>query len=688
MPGQRRWAMMDRGRTITPGEAVMRGRGRAEGMAACLLGLGLAVLQAATAAASCPDWRPPEVPTVEEARTSGLCKGTPFEARVEALKRADPEADANAQAARGSFRLMRFGPHDECLPPYPPAFAATCTLTPRTTPTDQEKHYLDTFTLPDIRNDGTEVHCSTVYGALIADYVGRFNRTIIEHPRYPNKDLCRIVAFKDWNTFWNERDRGPRLSEQPKHAEARPAFGSLPAAARFGDVEAVRLLARGARLDEQDDWHVTALEWAVIRGYDEVLELLLSLPADQGQGQEFCAALEHAIAYRRSPMANALVPLCAKQSGASAANHRNRLINHVAGRGDLSLLKAMVAVGFSIDAAPPAGFKETASEIEAAGPYRPLDAFDHLSAAPAAPLHAAAANGHIEIAEFLLKMGARLDRRIGPWQMTPIYAAIGGVDSLKVGYLLRHGAPQPRMVEFLLRHGATLDPGGGLHPESLSTAIHFAVERGNAEVIRLLTKHGVDLNELARNGEPPTFRAISLLVAREKDALGTLLRHGADPDAKSEEPVLGSVTARYYRYSQKALGMVLAPGRTATMHAVAMAPITCGRKWTLLGGVPAKLDPRAPTTDCRHEGLADIELLLAHGAEVGAKDSNGLTALHYAARTDYGLELAELLISRGADVNARDGAGRTPLDHASELGLKRMPPFLIRHGGKASRNLR
>jgi ankyrin repeat protein len=63
-----------------------------------------------------------------------------------------------------------------------------------------------------------------------------------------------------------------------------------------------------------------------------------------------------------------------------------------------------------------------------------------------------------------------------------------------------------------------------------------------------------------------------------------------------------------------------------------------------------------------------------------------LTALHYAARTDYGVEVAELLLSKGADVNARDSARRTPLDHALELSLERMPPLLLRHGAKSGRS--
>ncbi len=123
-------------------------------------------------------------------------------------------------------------------------------------------------------------------------------------------------------------------------------------------------------------------------------------------------------------MLDALIPLCARQPWPGAANDRNRLINHVAGRGDIALLKALVAAGFSIDAGPPAGFQERDPyEESGAGPYRPLDPFNSASRKATATtlLHAAAAKGDIGAAEFLLKLGAGINRAGGPWEVTPIY---------------------------------------------------------------------------------------------------------------------------------------------------------------------------------------------------------------------------------------------------------------------------
>src|SRR5262249_47760522 len=96
--------------------------------------------------------------------------------------------------------------------------------------------------------------------------------------------------------------------------------------------------------------------------------------------------------------------------------------------------------------------------------------------------------------------------------------------------------------------------------------------------------------------------------------------------------------------------------------------------------VPQRLLPGQE--DWAHRGVEPVRALLAKGADVGAADPEGLTALHHAARSDYNVDIAQILLDHGADINARDAAGKTPLDHALAAKLERMPEVLVAAGAR------
>ena len=85
-------------------------------------------------------------------------------------------------------------------------------------------------------------------------------------------------------------------------------------------------------------------------------------------------------------------------------------------------------------------------------------------------------------------------------------------------------------------------------------------------------------------------------------------------------------------------------------------------------------------------GLDRVRTLLRENPEcVNVRDDEGRTPLHYPYKdTQHGEEIIELLIAHGADINAKDNAGRTPADQMLQNGRRDLAEVLRRHGGDSA----
>ena len=77
------------------------------------------------------------------------------------------------------------------------------------------------------------------------------------------------------------------------------------------------------------------------------------------------------------------------------------------------------------------------------------------------------------------------------------------------------------------------------------------------------------------------------------------------------------------------------------------------------------------------------KFLISQGANVNAKQENGMSSLFYAMGNG-SVAVAELLISHGADVNARLDDGCTPLHIAAEKGQDVIARSLISKGANVN----
>lgn len=66
---------------------------------------------------------------------------------------------------------------------------------------------------------------------------------------------------------------------------------------------------------------------------------------------------------------------------------------------------------------------------------------------------------------------------------------------------------------------------------------------------------------------------------------------------------------------------------------------------------------------CDRGHVEVVELLIARGASVAARDEEGQTPLHYAVFNDF-LDVVRVLSKAGADFEARDNEGKTPVEVA------------------------
>jgi ankyrin repeat protein len=237
----------------------------------------------------------------------------------------------------------------------------------------------------------------------------------------------------------------------------------------------------------------------------------------------------------------------------------------------------------------------------------------------------AARRGDVESANLLLAAGANVNDTAPDGNTALVLAAFSGHGNVGV---------------FLLNRGANPNSDGAGY-----TALHAAVLRNDADLVKSLLAHGANPNIQITKGTPvtregqdfilpaglvgatPFFLAAKLV---EVDIMRLLASAGADPSLR------------------------LKNGTTPLMAASGIG----WKNGYLRRGATTPAGTAPPPDD--DQALDAVKLLLDLGTDVNEVNQSGDTALHGAAASGYS-EVIQLLVDRGAKLEAKNRLGQTPL---------------------------
>jgi len=436
-----------------------------------------------------------------------------------------------------------------------------------------------------------------------------------------------------WAAHWNDLDLTDLLLRAGARVNAANDYGVTPlhqAVENANPALVGKLLNAGADPSAAEISGLTPLMIAAHTGNLQVIRLLLGHGADvnASAAETKTTALMWAVSERKKEVAKALIAAHADVHTSTSKGFTPLL--YAARNGDIEMADILIGAGANVN--------EPGSDGTHA---LPLSIF----------------KGQLDFALFLLDHGA--DANAGMDGIRPLHAAAGAVDPWLSDWLHRNEhvsesivglgggltgnrETRLRLVKALLAHGA--DPNARIDKSAVLMVFVGPPVKGAFE------QFGTGTGDL--RGATPLW-----VAAYTANAVGT----GRDGNQAGREVARSEVSSDILRELLAAGAdprVMTSDGTTPLMVAAGLGRATFN---------PTR--QRGPRSLGAEES---VKILIDAGAEVNAVNEADFTALHGAAFRGLN-EVVEYLVAHGANINARDFRGRTPFRIAE--GAKQMFSF-------------
>jgi ankyrin repeat protein len=218
---------------------------------------------------------------------------------------------------------------------------------------------------------------------------------------------------------------------------------------------------------------------------------------------------------------------------------------------------------------------------------------------------------------------------------------------------LLHAARQGHLgvVDLLLDHDADLS----LSNETAQGPLYFAISMGHKAIVELMLEKRplFDLDRVDYTGCTYLFHAA---LRGQTEMVELLLSKGADPK-------IGDFKGSYIE------GAAAQNGHADTLKCILEYDTSALERLNVADHTPLALAVKNGHLDA-------VELLLAYGANINARNSTGRTPLILATQTK-NVDIAKRLVEAGADVNLADNFNNAPLFHAVYSGLEELATLYI-----------